>query len=421
MFSKSIYACMPFVELPALEEGISFGPITFWPLSSIDNQVHESFSPLLKDYLHRIIRSKLPIQSIACISIDDAIDPDLREPLLIDALYLLYFAASFRNVYHGTEILKLRSFTKILPAYEEFVREKNNWEKISLSKREEVACILTIDKRVCDALGEELSIAWQPRKSDSQKQDRAIRIIRAIRYFVDRFFNKFENVCNAGLKMNSKLFEPEDTLFLACSFDVLLNIDDTLPSSDFRQKLRPMLQLKFSRPLELFWKWVDAFFLLKKQVIHGTQSPSDLFIDNPHFKVPLLHIGVKLFIYIIYYSLFKEQLIEAKGDTAHKPPDFKWIHPQEVLFYFWTEESILRKISILLMQKSSEENTSDLEFLSSLYVTFMERFYTKQKEHIGFQPASKAEILPYFDIIQDRGKDLLPSNFLQWFKERSKV
>src|SRR5262249_4372330 len=148
----------------------------------------------------------------------------------------------------------------------------------------------------------------------------------------------------------AELFEPEDTLLLASSFEVLLDINEKHPASDFRFKVRPMLHLKFSKPVELFWKWVDAFYLLKKQVIHGTIGPQDYSVENPNFKVPILQIGVKLFIYVIYYKLFKMHLVHSNDDDRFPPPHFKWIQPEEVLLFFWTEESLLRKLSLLLAQ-----------------------------------------------------------------------
>lgn len=438
MSSKKIYACLPFVELPK-GEGIDFGLVHFWPSSEAAKFIEKPVLPDFQDYFEtiRIIKAQkekelitttpLPLSALTCISIDDSINQELRETLLIDALYLLYFAISFRNMYYNAEVPKMKAFSKILPASEEFIQNKDIREKafIAEAKREEVACITWVDEEICEALGKELQAIYS-KDTDPKTRDDAIRLIRSIRFFVDRFFSKFENLLSSDIQLQDTLFEPEDTLFLASSFEVLLDINEKNPASDFRYKVRPMLHLKFSKPVELFWKWVDAFYLLKKQVIHGTIKPEDRFLDNPNFEVSLVHIGIKLFIYMTYYKLFKSKLIHASDDDSFAPPDFKWIHPQELLLYFWTEESLFRKISLLLIQmqkgNATPENESDLKLLTSLFVNFMERFYTqKELPFTRFLPSDEATLSPYYEAILNYGSDYgdhLAENFLLWIKKK---
>lgn len=427
MANHEIYACLPFVELPKSGE-ITIGPIHFWP--SLDYKEHipaalqNSFSSYLEtmstikaahqgDEKNPIPTVKLKTPSIACVSIDSEVDPRLRDTILIDALYLLYFAASFRNVYYNDEIISFKAFTKILPASLDFIKNRASWEQLFIgeAKREGVACITWLDEEICLALGNALNKSYKAHIDN----DHAIRLIRAIRFFVDRFFAKFENVIQQGLELNPKLFEPEDTLFLASSFDVLLDIDDKYPASDFRHKVRPMLHLKFSKPVELFWKWVDSFYLLKKQVIHGLPNPPDLYTENPNFQIPLLHIGVKLFVYVVYYKLFRDHLVESVNYSHSTPPDFKWIHPEEILLFFWTEESLLRKISLLLMQKQggkvSEDNERDLALLVSTCSTLMERFSKgKGEPYVTFIKTPQEVLDRYYSTISnysDNSKSLL--------------
>ena len=406
-----LYACLPFVELPEGEE-IAMGPVHFWPSSVADEYLSSPGLASFQSYLGKVIADK---RSIACVSIDEQVQENLRDALLVDALYLLYFAVSFRNVYYNAEILKIRSFTKILPATEMFLSATACWDKacIAESQREEIVCINWLDKEICQALGKALEAVYL-QNGDHKMQDASIRLTRAIRFFVDRFFSKFETLFSSDL--HPELFEPEDTLLLSSSFDVLLNIDEKHATADFRQKIRPMLHLKFSKPIELFWKWVDAFYLLKKQVIHGTPIPNDLFRDNPNFEVPLLHIGVKLFIYTVYYKLFKIHLIHSENGDRFTPPDFKWIHPQEVLLFFWTEESILRKISLLLMRDTTAENLSDLKLLESTYVNMMERFFHTAHPFAEFHPASKETLEPYLTPIFNH--EDLSLEFLLCLKKR---
>ncbi|MGK5595050.1 MAG: hypothetical protein ACSNEK_06810 [Parachlamydiaceae bacterium] len=426
MSEKVLYACLPFVEF-LKEEPIDLGPIRFWPSARSKQYLQEDLPSLLEGYLHTIHKLPQEKKSVACISIDTTIPSERRESLLIDSIYLLYFASNFRNVYYSNEILKLSSFTKILPLSPQILRQET-WEKIETAESvcEKTTCINWVDEEIEKALGKALSTVYTP-LSDPAHFDESIRLIRAIRFFIDRFFSKFENLTNQGFELSAQLFEPENILFLASSFDVLLNINEQQASSEFRQKIRPMLHLKFSKPVELFWKWVDSFFVLKKQVIQGTPRPDDLFTANPNFQLPLMHIGIKLFVYVLYYKLYQSHLIASEKENPFSPPDFHWIHPEEILHFFWTEESILRKISLLLMQihnhhKISLENQSDLYLLSSLFVALMEKFYTQTPtKYVKYVPSPESVLEPYLNPILNYGlidSDKLHPEFLSWLKRR---
>lgn len=424
MSEKKPYACLPFVEFTR-KEGIALGPIHFWPSTDSEFHLSANFSLKFKNYLKKV-NKEFAERPIACISIDDSVPIERRESLLIDGIYLLYFASNFRNVYYSNEILKLSSFTKILPASEELLQNKDILIEIAIpeSARERIACISWIDDEIAEALGKALSGVYES-NADLSLFDESIRLIRAIRFFVDRFFSKFENLLTVGLELPPDLFEPEDILFLASSYDVLLNIDDRQASSDFRQKIRPMLHLKFSKPVELFWKWVDAFYILKKQVVQGVK-PDYLFLANPNFSVPLMHIGLKLFIYVLYYQLYQYRLIASETKDKFAPPDFHWIHPQEILLFFWTEESILRKISLLLMQiqqgKLTAENQSDIYLLSSLFVALMEKYYSKPpSKYIQYLPSPEGVLDPYTTPILNYGllaNESLHPEFMGWLQKR---
>lgn len=424
MSSKNLYACLPFVEFTR-REGIAMGPIHFWPSSEAESNLREDFSTKFKNYLKKA-NKEFTSRPIACISIDETIPEERKEPLLIDGIYLLYFASNFRNVYYSNEILKLSSFTKILPANEEIVQNKNI--AIGEQSREKIACISWIDEEIANALGKALSNVYEP-NGDRSNFDESIRLVRAIRFFVDRFFSKFENLLTVGLELPPNLFEPEDILFLASSYDVLLTIDDKQASSDFRQKIRPMLHLKFSKPVELFWKWVDEFYTLKKQVAQGAAKVDHQFTANPNFSVPLMHIGLKLFIYVLYYQLYQYHFIPNTTKDKFSPPDFRWIHPEEVLLFFWTEESLLRKISLLLMQiregKLSAENQSDIHLLSTLFVSLMEKFYSQSpSRYIQYLPSPEGVLDPFITPILNYGliaTEYLHPEFLTWLKKRSGI
>lgn len=420
MSDRTLYACLPYVEFTP-QEGISLGPIHF------EAYIPEKYSPSFNKYL-KSVNKEFAERPFACIFISEKVPQDRRESLLIDGIYLLYFASNFRNVYYSNEILKLSSFTKILPASDSVIKNKNPIMAVADPAREKIACISWFDGEIAEALGKSLQVVYES-SADLSLFDESIRLIRAIRFFVDRFFSKFENLLTFGLELPPNLFEPEDILFLSFSYDVLLKMDNQQASSDFRQKIRPMLHLKFSKPVELFWKWVDEFYQLKKQVVQGMSKTDDLFLANPNFSVPLMHIGLKLFIYVLYYYLVSYRLITSSNKDKFAPPDFRWIHPQEVLLFFWTEESLLRKISLLLMQihqgKISQENQSDIYQLSELFVALMERFYGKPSaNYVQFIPSPEGIIEPYVTPILNYGllaSQYLHPEFLGWLKKRSGI
>lgn len=407
-----LFACLPFVEL-AHQAAIQIGPITFWPASKYQENIslhaHLDFQnyintigevKALANKNHEWVNTiKLNPHSTTCVSINNEIPEKEREALLIDSLYLLYFACSFRNLYYGDEIPPFGPFRKMIPASLEFIQNKSNWESIHIKEidREETLCIHLPDHEICQAFGKMLNAIYTNSLSSNQIGEFK-RIIRAIRYLVDRLFQRFVNLFSKELTFSDAIFEPEDVILLTTGFESLFDINDKNAASDFKHKLRPLLHLKYSRPLEIFWKWIDTFYDLKRNIVHGGNTKDSCFKHNPNFQISHLFIGIKLFIYSVYYMLFKNKLISSKSYDPYTPPDFKWIHPEEVLLLFWTEDSLLKKLENFMNQLlegkgNHEELKAEIHLLSNLFIALQERFFEQPpRTGVTFIPSSKESL-----------------------------
>lgn len=416
------YACLPFVEL-GHKSSIQMGPITFWPASQLATFTPENSHSPLESYLKSIVQVKtrtetdsqlvntvkIPLDGTTCVSIDNTVNNDKKEMLLIDSLYLLYFACTFRNLYYSNEIPSFNSFRKMIPFSYEFIRLEDYWKDLHITEnaREETVCIHLVDMEICHSFGKILTTIYgNDLQIDQKTRDDYKRMIRAIRYLIDRFFQRFVNLFKKGITFSEVIFEPEDMIFLTTSFETLFDIDDKQATSDFKHKLRSLLHLKFSRPVEIFWKWVDNFYEIKRQIVHCGQNPDPSFKFNPNFEVSHIVLGIKLFIYSVHLLLHKYQLISDKTTDSFSPIDFKWIHPEEVLLFFWTEAYLLKKLELLLSQvfekdNKNEEIFSDIHFLSNLFVSLQERYSNNSKiEGIKFIPSDIKDIETSIDKIK---------------------
>ncbi|MBS4163902.1 hypothetical protein PRO82_001210 [Candidatus Protochlamydia amoebophila] len=95
---------------------------------------------------------------------------------------------------------------------------------------------------------------------------------------------------------------------------------------------------------------MDDFYKVKRKIIHGGTTPDPLFKLNPNFEISHISIGIKLFIYSVYYMLYRYKLTHSTHADAYTPPDFKGIHSEEVLLFFWTELSLLNKLNVYTKQ-----------------------------------------------------------------------
>lgn len=413
-----LYACLPFIEI-AQESTIQMGPVLFWPSSKFEEWIDKENQSSFQAYIDSITQVKAKVispqeklvntvilapQGITCISILKDIPLNQRSHVVIDALYSIYFACTFRNLYYGNEIISFEAFKKIIPASLNFIKDKQNWEGLHIeeTRREDTLCIHVFDQEIYSGLGKALSAIYLPSNSTEQQTEPRILdgyrcLIRSIRYLVDRFFQRFVNLFGKGLNISDDLFEPEDILFLSSSFESLFNIDDKYPAADFKHKLRPLLHLKYSRPVEIFWKWVDDFYDLKRKIVHEGSSPDPLFVANPNFRISHVQLGIKLFIYAFYYKLFQYQLISPIHFDSYTPPDFRWVHPEEILLFFWTESSLIEKLSVFIKraQANTEEQElfAEISLLSDLFLSIYERYYSHpQSTYVQFIPAPLSQI-----------------------------
>lgn len=423
-----LYACLPFIEL-AHETVIELGPVIFWPASKAEEFLSEPVCSSFKTYLFAAgqIKAKsleegaqfktatLIPKGTTCLSISRDIPEQLREFVLIDALYLLYFACTFRNLYYGQEIPSFLAFRKMIPASLEFINSKNNWqdEFIRETDREETICLHLIDPAICEALGKALEGIYltPPSQEILAVQEEHKRLVRSIRYLVDRFFQRFVNLFKEGLYFSEAIFEPEDVIFLATGFETLFDLNEKQPAADFKHKLRLLLHLKYSTPVELFWKWVDDFYLVKRRILHGEIFLDPLFRLNPNFEISHIFLGIKLFVYAAYYHLHRFSSLPSSHEDPFTPADFKWIHPEEILLFFWTEPSLLRKLNLLVVQsereEKKEESRAEIHLLTSLFVSIYERYVAEEQLHgqgtVRFLRSSleelKAEGIPLLEKI----------------------
>jgi len=379
------FVCLPFLYLD-LSEPIVMGPIRFSPSDRIGG---------------------------ATVSIHPSIRDETRFELLIDSLYLLYFASTFIDLYHTIKPPHFEAFTKIIP-----VRQKPSEEELekidSISSIEEnLYHLVYINSNMQKGLGEALNLVYLKGKTEENEKryGEMKRLIRSIRYFIHCFYEKFQNLVEKGLDFSPHLYEPEDALFLYTAFESLFDIDPLQAPADFKQKLRPVLQLKFGKPIEVIWKWVDGFYAMKNHLVHTGEVANPLFLDNENFSVPYLVFAVKLFIYSVYYKLTINRMIAEKRDGAYAPWAFKGVEREEVVGMLWPEAEILKKIALLIMQveqgKISEEYLVELKMLGKIYIHTLKTYYFRKDkgEDIAFIPAANQNIENFVEAILSRSGD----------------
>lgn len=413
-----LYGCLPFIEL-AHESMIELGPVCFWAASKSKDFLSADENASFQAYLQTVGQTKaknidnhnqsihtkiFDAKRVTCISINEKVPNELRQHLLIDSLYLLYFACTFRNLYYGHEIPSFNVFRKLIPGSLTFIQEKSNWENLYIHEtdREETLCLHLIDLDIRVALGKILDSIYVESHIAEQMQLRDHkRLVRAIRYLVDRFFQRFINLFEKDLIFSNEMFEPEDIIFLSTSFETLFDIDQKDPAADFKHKLRSLLHLKYSQPIEIFWKWVNDFYAVKKRMVYGEPFRDPLFRLNPNFEISHIFLGIKLFVYSVYYKLYKFNLLSSLSyENHHTIPDFKWIHPEETLLFFWTESSLLKKLAKFIKSVSNSavknELLADIHLLTHLFVAMNEHYYLEgqkgQENIVHFIATPKDEL-----------------------------
>lgn len=433
-----LYACLPFVELKVPD--VAMGPVHFWPVTHADKFLSPSLIPLLNDYLETVTQvkvctpnqvintEKLCCHTMTCISIDPKVQPELREGLLIDAIYLLFFCGAFSHLFASAKAPHFDVFTKILPATSAFLSDKSRWKEAYIleAQRESPVTLERFDREMCKGLGHGLACAYQTDTCRSSADTAKVQsLIRSIRYFVDRFFERFENLINEGLSIPHVVYEAEDIVFLATSFEALFDLNDQHPHIDFKHKLRPMLELRFSTSVELLWQWVDGFFHLREQIVHGRPLPDAIFRANPNFNISYFYLGVKLYLYGVYWRMHHYQLISSR------PENFEWVTSEELLAFFCPEDELIRRIhkTVSLLEKDWKEShhLSDFHFLTAIFLHIYDQYFVgpqPARDHASLQwiPAPLSEIKAAADEIcqklEKAPQELSTSRFIHALKQR---
>src|SRR5262249_55840243 len=135
--------------------------------------------------------------------------------------------------------------------------------------------------------------------------------------------------------------------------------------------------LRFSKPMDVLWQFIDGFYRQRDHVVRGDDKADPHFKDNPTFVVSYVYLGMRLFLYAVYHRLDQAALQEAIQQGLAGRPAI-WFHPEEVLLYFWTEEALLHRIALAMLQleqkPDDKEQQMDLRELTSLCVVLRERF-----------------------------------------------
>ncbi|TXI36054.1 MAG: hypothetical protein E6Q59_10055 [Nitrosomonas sp.] len=394
-----LHACLPFVQI-AMREGISIGPVFFWPADRAEQYADKSLLPLLGEYLETVtqVRAwcdeqacvdtvKIPASCVTCVSIDAQVPPEQRDSLLVDSLYLLFFCGTFTHLFESAKGPFFNVFIKVLPASEDFIRNQNNWREVHLleTQRECTVLLEKFDEEMCIGLGHALSCGYCTDACRSATETAKVQsLVRSIRYFVDRFYESFQNLIGTGLHIPRGFYEAEDIVFLSTSFEALFDLSEEHPHIDLKHKLRPMLGLRYSNSVELLWQWVDGFFGLREQIVHGLPLPDTMFRANPNFEISYFYLGMKLFLYGVYWRLHSYQLIPLSTEVQPGLPlHFKWVSPEEILAFFWPEEPLINRIHKTLVELENKwerrDLQSDLTFLGNLLHYIM--------EHYGAEPS----------------------------------
>lgn len=428
-----MYVCLPYLNLEE-DKPIDLGPIRFYPSTSFDEFVHGSGKSEIKTYLQQAP----DIKRGACICIHPSVPEEDIPELLVDAIYLLYFGATYQEMFQGKRAPLFSPLTKFVPAGEADVKNQKSIDSLKSLKvnHSQVVRIGAVDHKLCNGLGKLLDKSYLSNSHNSieESQNESRRIIRAVRYFIHCFYEKFENLLGTGIHLKEKVYEPEDFLFLVAAFETLFDLHPDHPNSDLKQKLRPILHVKFGTPLETIWKWIDGFFEIKELSVHEGSLPEGIFKANESFEIPYFAFAVKLFIYSVYFHLYQLGLVPAEKSEKYTPIKFPTIKREEVALFLWPEATLLRKISIILMQithgRATSEYLFDLSMLANTYQQML-KYSSECPPNIQFKPIKKSDLKPIVEAIvnlsdekiqvEDKTiylQDFLPEGFLSTIEKR---
>ncbi len=357
----NIYAILPLVDMQTAMP-VHLGPVTFCAASMLGGDA--------------------PVKQGTCVLVSEDVPSSEWHSLFLDAVCLLYFATIFPRLYVEGRALPFDSFTTYL--------------LMSSSGAVRAECgtpfvVEHVDPEIAGGLGQALDLVYGDSPITADADPALVRsLIRAIRYFVDRFITRFEDLAVPEEEVPSGCSQAEDIVFLVTACEALHHLGTQHPHIDFKHQLRPLLKIRHGTPVELFWKWVDGFFSLRHDLVWGKVLPDPVFRANPNFEIPYAYLGVKLFLYSVYHTMHDMELVpKYSRGKSDEPLDFRWVHPEEILVYFWPETALLIRIWKLMhaieKQPDREELRSDLNFLSKTFVYFVEHYY---KPNEGPRPSA---------------------------------
>ncbi len=425
------YLCLPYLILKE-PKPLGLGPIRFYPSSHFDHGIDEDAREEMRKYLNHSPDANRGTS----VCVDPDIPKECVADLIVDAVYLLYFSSTYKDLYHNAKPPELGSLTQYVPTSPEKTKDPANIQSLKalqLPLRERMEISLT-ESAMSEALGQLLSSSYQELGPCNPCESR--RIIRSIRYFIHCFHDKFRNLLGSGSDVVDELFEPEDFLFLMTAFETLFDLDRDHPVSDLKQKLRPVIHLKFGRPMETIWKWVDGFFKIKGEIVHQGTFPDAIFRDNQSFEIPYLTFAMKLFIYSVYHRLYHMELLPGTAGESFMPLAFEGIEREEVITFLWPEAELLKKISILLMGlthgKVNTESLLDVSMLALIYQNTL-KYHAEEcgVNGIHFIATPKEQLSPIIDAIENHAeehfefegkvihaRELFPEGFLEQIHHR---
>lgn len=428
-----IYACLPFVQLHT-EQAVALGPVRFWPARLADRFVSDQLRGKLADYLSNVTRVQVRINNelletgaladdcVTCVSLDATVAPELRESLLIDSIYQLFFCSAFSHLFDTATVPPIELFTKFLPASPVFLENRAGWDQLHITEaqRKQPVVLPEFDQEMCRGLGHALSCSYELDTCTSAAETRQVQsLIRSIRYFVDRSFGRFENLLSEGQTISPWTFEPEDIVLLVTSFEGLFHLKEEIPHIDLKHKLRPMLGLRYSTTVELVWNFVEGLFHLRDQVVHGQPLPDVFFRANRSYAISYFYLGIKLFLYGVYWRLHSCKLITSlDGEVAWRPLHFHWVSAEEILAFFWPEEELLErliKLSEALTVQDDDSMRHDQDLLERVFIHMVDTYAMGQKlEGVTWTPLEQKKV----KMLADRLLALTPSTLSQEFVDR---
>ena len=290
---------------------------------------------------------------------------------LYEGLCALFFCNYCQNFLQVDDIPNFEEFSKIV-----FLSQKN--EKLASlclnliqRQKDRKKFLVKIDHEIYLCLSKLFSKVYGLDNRDGV----ALKLrafINSLRYFCQIF------------RFRGPLHDREKILILYRSFICLLDVSPTSELPDLKHKLRKMLHLKYYKPLEIFWHWIDSFYELKCALIQEKGQIDLKYRGNPNFIIPHLDLGLKFFTYAFYFTLASESFLGLKNSKINEMQTLLQNFKQKDLeILLWTDFSLLSKIEIFLnrviQDPSSEDLQSEICYLLNLYLKMQELFETSRK------------------------------------------